>query len=78
MLEDLGRFTNLIATILSFIGEFIFSILNTIQTLIYLFGSIIEVIIRMVNVLPDELNVITHAFVTLYGLVLVYKLVRKG
>lgn len=61
-----------------FISTIIGTIINGIYGIVNIIKGITNIIIRVIGVLPDNLAMITYIFVSLFSLILTYKIFRKG
>lgn len=71
-------FLNPIVEFFQFISTIIGTIINGIYGIVNIITGVINIIIKVIGVLPDNLSMITYIFVSLFSVILTYKIFRKG
>lgn len=61
-----------------FISTLIETLVNGIYGIINIITGLFDLIIKIIGVLPDSLAMITYIFISIFTLILTYKIVRKG
>ena len=69
--DPIIEFFNFLATIIG-------TIINGIYGIINIINGIVNLLFKIIGILPDNLSIISYVFVSLFSLILTYKIIRKG